>query len=410
MGRIGPQGPGVAGVDRDVTLTARVATSWFLHPALRPGSTRRRTLVTAVRHRRRMDSRRIALVTETFYPAVDGTTTTLKQVADHLIDTGHEVVLVAPGPGLATYRRSHVARIRLRDRPGRQVRQVLEAFRPDLVHVASPGRIGRRALEHARRLGIPTLVVQHSVVDGTRAGSWSASVASRSDRVLVTADHVVGRMCTLGVSAQVWEPGVDTRAFTPALRDTWLHDKWSGAAAAQGRHVVVGYAGSLHERHGVRRLPELAALPGARLVVIGDGPQRAWLARHLPRARFTGELRTGELAVALASLDVLVHPGEQETCCHALREAAASGVPVVAPRAGGAPRVVRDLETGLLYDPAAPPALRRAVESVVGDRHRGLMGMRARELATARGWTDACAELVADHYAPLLARPAVRAG
>ena len=99
---------------------------------------------------------------------------------------------------------------------------------------------------------------------------------------------------------------------------------------------------------------------------------------------------------------MLVHPGEEETCCHALREAAASGLPVVAPRAGGAPDVVRDLETGLLYDPATGSGLRRAVESVAGDRHRALLGDRGRELST-RTWTDACGELVADHYAPLLA-------
>lgn len=351
-----------------------------------------------------MESRRIALVTETFYPAVDGTTTTLKHVADHLIDAGHEVLVVAPGPGLATYRRSHVARIRPLDKPGRQVREVLQTFRPDLVHVASPGRVGRKALKYAGRLGIPSLVVQHSVVDDDDAERWLAKVAARSDRVLVTADHVVGRMCSLGLATPVWEPGVDTRAFTPAVRDTWLHDKWSGSRSRQGRGVVVGYAGSLHRRHGVRRLPEVATLPGVRLVVVGDGPQRPWLARHLPHARFTGELLPGELATALASLDLLVHPGEQETCCHALREAAASGVPAVAPRSGGAPRVVRDLETGLLYDPAAPRGLRRAVESLVGDRHRGLLGERARELAGARSWGDACAELVAEHYAPLLDR------
>ena len=86
-----------------------------------------------------METRRIALVTEKFYPAVDGTTTTLKQVADHLIDAGHEVLIVAPGPGLGTYRRSHVARIRPLDKPGRQVREALEKFDPDLVHVTSPG-------------------------------------------------------------------------------------------------------------------------------------------------------------------------------------------------------------------------------------------------------------------------------
>ena len=124
---------------------------------------------------------------------------------------------------------------------------------------------------------------------------------------------------------------------------------------------MVGFVGSLEARHGVRRLAELASVPGIRPVVIGDGSLRRWLSSRLPQAKLTGALETGDLTVALASLDLLVHPGEHETCCHALREAAASGTPVVAPRSGGAPHVVRNLETGLLYDAADPHGLRRAV-------------------------------------------------
>ena len=339
-----------------------------------------------------METRRIALVTEKFYPAVDGTTTTLKQVADHLIDAGHEVLIVAPGPGLGTYRRSRVARIRPFDKPGRQVREALEKFEPDLVHVTSPATLGRKALKHARRLGVPTLVVQHSI----------PLLAPRADLVVATSTFLAARLGELGIDGPVWEPGVDTRAFNPELRDQWLHDKWSRARSRDGRQVVVGYAGSLHKRHGVRRLAELADVAGIRLVVIGEGPQRVWLERHLPRAKFTGALTTGDLAAALASLDLLVHPGEEESCCHALREAAATGLPVVAPRAGGAPAGGRARETGLLYDPESPTGLRHAVESVAGDRHRALMGTRGRELST-RSWSDACAELVVEHYAPLLA-------
>lgn len=341
---------------------------------------------------------RIALVTEKFYPAVDGTTTTLKQVADHLIDHGHELLIVAPGPGLSTYRHSRVARIRPWDKPGGQVRRALAAFGPDLVHVTSPALLGSKALKHARRLGARTVVVQHSPVPDLARELWLTRVAARADRVLVTAEHLATRLHGWGADAHVWEPGVDADAFSPGLRDAWLHDKWARSRSREGARVVVGYAGSLHKRHGVRRLVEVATLPGARLVVIGEGPQLPWLQRHAPGARFTGPLLHGDLAVALASLDVLVHPGDEETCCHALREAAASGVPVVAPRSGGAPRVVRDLETGLLYDPAAPRGLRRAVESVVGDRHRALMGARGRELSARRSWRDACAELVEEHY------------
>ena len=346
---------------------------------------------------------RIALVTEKFYPAVDGTTTTLKQVADHLIDAGHEVLIVAPGPGLSTYRRSHVARIRPLDKPGRQVREALTSFAPDLVHVISPATLGRKALKHARRLGVHTVVVQHAGVPDLARDLWLAKVAARADRIAVTADHLAARLHGWGVDSHVWEPGVDVHAFTPDLRDAWLHDKWSRSRSRDGARVVVGYAGSLHKRHGVRRLAEIADLPGVQLVVIGDGPQLPWLRRHAARARFTGPLLGGDLATALASLDVLVHPGPDETCCHALREAAASGVPVVAPRSGGALRVVRDLETGLLYDPSTASGLRRAVESVAGDRHRSLMGARARELSALRGWQDACRELVEEHYAGAVA-------
>ncbi|MEO9325851.1 glycosyltransferase [Nocardioides sp. C4-1] len=340
---------------------------------------------------------RIALVTETFYPAVDGTTTTLKAVADRLVDLGHTVRIIAPGPGLTTYRTSTVVRLRPLEPTGPQVRTALEQFSPDLVHVASPGTLGRKALKHTQRMGLPSLVVEQSAVLDQSADYWRSRVADRADRVLVTSPWMVDRLGEFGADVGLWRPGVDTAAFTPALRDQWLHDSWSRARSAAGPQVVVGYVGGLHKRHGVRRLAELAALPHVRPVIIGAGAQRDWLESRLPGARLTGALSTGDLTIAVPTLDVLVHPGEHETCCSALREASAAAVPVVAPRAGGAPDVVRHLESGLLYDPADPRAFRRAVESVVADRHRRLLGARGRELASARTWTDAVDELVV-HY------------
>lgn len=350
---------------------------------------------------------RIALVTETFYPAVDGTTTTLKAVADRLVDLGHTVRFIAPGPGLATYRTSKVVRVRPLEPTGVQVRAALEQFAPDLVHVTSPGALGRKALKHTSRAGIPSLVVEQSPVLDQSADYWRARVAERADRVLVTSQWMVDRLAEFDVDADLWRPGVDTAAFTPALRDQWLHDSWSRARSADGAQVVVGYVGGLHKRHGVRRLAELSSIRGIRPVVIGAGSQREWLESRLPGARMTGPLCTGDLTVALPTLDVLVHPGEHETCSHALREAAAAGVPVVAPRAGGALDVVRHLETGLLYDPADHRGFRRAVEAVVADRHRGLLGARGRELALERGWGDAVDDLVG-HYAALVPAPAAR--
>jgi phosphatidylinositol alpha 1,6-mannosyltransferase len=118
--------------------------------------------------------------------------------------------------------------------------------------------------------------------------------------------------------------------------------------------------------------------------------------------RFTGELKPRQAAAAMASLDVLVHPGPRATCAHPLREAAACGVPVVAPRSGGAPDVVEHLGTGLLYDPTRPMALADAVAAVVADPSRRLLGEHARERIGRRTWRDAVDELVHEHYAALL--------
>lgn len=352
-----------------------------------------------------MDTSRIALVTDSCYPATDGTTTTIKAVADRLIDRGSDVLVVAPGPGLADYRGSRVARVRPLDKPGRQVREALDAFSPDLVHVTSSGPLGRKALKHARRLDVPTLMVQQSPVVDLAADHWRATVADRSDRMLVTAPWMIDRVAELGGTAELWEPGVDTRAFTPRVRDARLHDTWARAkqrrAAGQEPLVVVTFVGSLHRRHGVRRLVAAAGLPGTRLVVVGDGPQKAWLRSRIPHAVFTGALGTGDLATALASSDVFLHPGQDETCCHATREAMASGLPVVAPRAGGARDLVLPLQTGLLHDPDDPAAMVRALEAVVADRHRGLLGLRGREVALTRDWVAATDELVDVHHRDL---------
>lgn len=344
---------------------------------------------------------RIAISSEAFYPAVDTDTRTVKAVLDHLIDAGHDVLLLAPAPGLSDYRGATVARITLLEGRGAQVREALLNFGAESLISVSPAKIGRKALKHARRLDVPTLVVQASPVATLDAEVWSRTVGARADRLVVTAPWMKQRVADLGVAdAEVWEPGVDARAFTPALRDAYLHDSYAKARSKGGARIVVGHAGELRRRHGVRRLVDAARVPGGRLVVIGEGPQRTWLENQVTDAKFTGALASGELATALASLDFLVQPSEIETCGHLVRAALASGVPVVAPNAGGSPGIVRDGETGLLYDPSEPKALRKAVSHLLADPElRTRLGVRARELSETRDWTVAATELLELHLA-----------
>ncbi len=314
------------------------------------------------------------------------------------VDTVREVRVVAPAPGLRDYRGAEVVRVSPLAATGGQVRAAVDSFSPDVVLAVDPfpgpGGLGRKALSQAGRTGVRTVVLQRSAVPTAAWALWRSRVADRADLLLTTSRWLQTRFAAGGVRAEVWSPGVDSCAFTPALRDDWLHRHWSRASSRPEPLVVVGYAGELRKRHGVRRLAALADVPGVRPVLLGDGQQREWLAQRLPQAKITGALGTGDLAVALASLDVLVHPGEEEGCCHVLRAAAASGVPVVAPRAGGAPEVVRHLETGLLHAPGSGSDLRRAVASLVADSRRAPMGARARALAEQRSWTLAVDELV----------------
>lgn len=113
-------------------------------------------------------------------------------VLDRLIDTGHDVTILAPGPGLTSYRRNVVCRVRVLDRPGRQVGAALEAARPDVVHVVTPGLLGRQALEHSRRLGVPSLVVQQSPVGDLGWDRWRSGAARASSW------GTSGRLATLG--------------------------------------------------------------------------------------------------------------------------------------------------------------------------------------------------------------------
>lgn len=368
---------------------------------------------------------RVAIVTESFLPQVNGVTNSVRHVVDHLVDHGHDVLVVAPSPGLGDYRGVPVVRARSvavprystfpMGLPDRAVEAALADFRPDVVHLASPIALGAVGLRAARRLGIPTVAVfqtdipgflrQYGIPADAPVARWVARIHRRSTRTLVPSRASYDQLAGLGVpNLHVWGRGVDLDLFGPANRQPELHAKWSRAGKrTNGDLVVVGYVGRLAAEKQVRRLKELRDLPGSRLVVIGDGPERDWLERKLPDAKFTGMLGGVELARAFASLDVFVHTGEQETFCQTVQEAQASGVPVVAPAAGGPLDLVVPGLTGLLYDPSEAADLRAGVESLVRDE-----GLRARlargglDRVAGRSWETVVDELVDVHYAAVV--------
>ncbi len=362
---------------------------------------------------------RIAIVTESFLPQVNGVTNSVLRMCEHLRLRGHEALVIAPGGGAGTgaaqepggWAGMPVIRVPSVPLPGYTSHRVawpwpamtatLRAFRPDLVHLASPTLLGAQAVTVADRLGVPSVAVYQTDLAAyagryvTPAASralwrWLRWVHAQADLTLAPSSAAVADLARHGIPrVELWPRGVDLERFHPSRRDPRLR-----RSLAPGGGVLVGYVGRLATEKQVELLAAVQDLPGVRLLVIGDGPSRPQLERLLPAAHFLGLRHGDELAALVASLDLFVHTGQHETFCQAAQEALAAGVPVVAPASGGLLDLVADGVNGVLYRPGDGEALRAATAGLVTDRaRRRALGAGARPSVTARSW-----EAVGDAY------------
>jgi len=384
--------------------------------ALLPKARRDRATLVPLQ-RRRTDTRRlrVLVVAESFLPQVNGVTNSVRRVLEHLAAEGHRAALVAP-TGPETYAGFPVVHARGASLPfyqefriGLETRRRLRAemlrFQPDVVHVASPATLGHQAIRAARDLGIPTVAIyQTDLVGfaeryGVPGGAAAMAALTRRvhlavDRTLAPSTASIDQLEAMAVPRVArWPRGVDLDAFAPGHRSAELH-----AELAPGGEVLVGYVGRLAPEKELGLLAGVARVPGVRVVVVGGGPEEGRLRSLLPGAAFLGVLHGEELSRACATLDVFVHTGRHETYCQAAQEALASGVPVVAPRAGGPVDVVDDGVTGFLYQPGNGTELRRHVESLVADPDlRARVARAAYDAVQGRSWR-VVNELLVEHY------------
>src|SRR5581483_10148735 len=226
--------------------------------------------------------------------------------------------------------------------PRPRIAGILRDFDPDVVHLASPAMLGYGGLQAARFLGMPTVAVFQTDVPGfaesygvgvaTRAAwAWFRHLHRHADRTLAPSSSAIENLTAHGIPrVHLWARGVDIAGFAPSARDDALRRHWS----PDGKPIV-GFVGRLAPEKHVERFTALAAAGDVQVVIVGDGVDRAKLQSAMPAAVFTGALYGDELARAYASMDVFVHTGEHETFCQVVQEALASGLPVIAPDAGG---------------------------------------------------------------------------
>ena len=360
---------------------------------------------------------RVAVLAESFLPHMNGVTGSVLQVLRHLAEAGHETLVIAPKSGEVTAD-LHGARTELlRSVPlpsypevrvvfarAARLAAVLRSFDPDVVHLASPFILGWQGVAAADALRIPSVAIYQTDVVAyaekygmpvatTAVAAHIARLHRRATLTLAPSSSSVRQLEQLGVDRlRRWGRGVDAERFRPARRS----EAWR-ARIAQGRHII-GYVGRLAPEKQVADLRALAGIPGSQLVVVGDGPSRAALEVLLPDAVFTGHLSGVDLAEAVASFDVFVHPGESETFGQTIQEALASAVPVVATGVGGPVDLVRSSVDGWLYRPGDLADMRARVEDLLGDgAKRRAFAEAAHESVRDRTWDALCGALV-NHY------------
>lgn len=374
---------------------------------------------------------RVAVVSESFLPTINGVSNSVQKVLRHLQDHGHEAIVIVPAAGapreFAGFRVHEVPALAYRQfpvgLPNPMVQKLIADFRPDVIHAASPFLLGAQAIAAGNRLGIPSVAIFQTDVAGYARRNHLGAATKVAWRIvrwihegaaltLVPSTASMADLERAGIgNLSRWGRGVDLTTYHPRNRQDAATTALRDQLAPHGE-TVVGYVGRLAPEKQVERLSALRGVDNLHLAIVGDGPSMPSVQRALRGmpVTFLGALGGSALATAYASFDLFVHTGTEETFGQTVQEAHASGLPVVAPRAGGPIDLVDHGTNGYLFDPEGNAQLRDQVATLVADSAlRSRMGEAGRRAVLGRSWEAICGELMG-HYETLVAQRRVLAG
>lgn len=360
---------------------------------------------------------RIAVVTESWPPEINGVATTIARVVEGLATRGHGIQLVRPRQrgGDDASPVSDLQQVLTRGVPipryphltmGLPARRTLiDAWRhqrPDIVHIATEGPLGWSALRAARALDLPVssdfrtnfqAYSRHYGIGWLNAPivGYLRGFHNAAQATMVPTRALADELRSQGFrNLQVVGRGVDTERFTPAKRSTSLRATWG----ADDGVPVVGCVGRLAaEKNLELTIDAYRAIrhrrPDALLLFIGDGPMRTALQSACPDALFAGSRRGDDLATHYASLDALLFPSRTETFGNVTIEAMASGLPVVAFELAAASQLIRSGINGLAAPAAdAPRFIDHAVRLALNPTFARALGTQARADVQPHSWSS----------------------
>ena len=362
-----------------------------------------------------LSPKRIALFTGAYNHIADGVSLTLNRLVDYLEQQGAEVLVFAPtikNPPIdhaGTLVAAPSVRMPLPNRAEyrltthfpRRIRKALDDFKPSIIHIASPDRLGQGALKYGQKNDIPVVSTYHThfssylsyyKLDFLENWFWGylRNFYEACEEVYVPSESMIDVLETHGIAdnLHLWERGVVTERFNPGRRSM----DWRRDLGIADDEVVISFISRLVWEKGLDIYAEV--LEGLdkkgiahRSLVVGDGPARAELEKRLPNTLFLGHQGGNDLATAYASSDIFLFPSETETFGNVTLEAMASGIPPVCANATGSRSLIRDGVTGFLAPPRNGAAFLKYVEQLVTDKAlREKMGQLSLKRAQAYDW------------------------
>jgi phosphatidylinositol alpha 1,6-mannosyltransferase len=309
----------------------------------------------------------------------------------------------------------------------RLMRQKLEEFRPDVVHVTGPSHAGLLGTLIAHQMRVPIAASWHTNLHEfasrrlERKLAWLSEprrkyIGRQTERASLELTLWFYRVAKLlfapnpelvdmlnarrGGPAYLMQRGIDTDLFSPRRR------------TREGGEFTIGFVGRLSPEKNVRMLAQLeqalheSGFQDIRFMIVGDGSEREWLQKNMKRAIVPGILRGTELAEAYANMDVFVFPSLTDTFGNVVLESMASGVPAVVMAAGGPRYLVQPGVNGYVAN-SLQEIMRAVLLLQFSKSLRSKMAADARTTALSYSWDNVFFRIYR-RYDELLNAPAGR--
>ncbi|WLR52795.1 glycosyltransferase family 1 protein [Bacillus tianshenii] len=372
---------------------------------------------------------KIAIVTETFLPSTDGIVTRLCESIKWLRKEGHEILIIAPDGGVYEYEGARVEGVPPRSfflyknkkfaYPSRKVKDALDKFSPDLVHVVNPAFLGVSGIYYARKRKDPLVASYHTNVPKyadyyrvsfVKPALWwfFRTLHNRADMNLCTSQTIKDELDGKGFkNVHLWTRGVAVERFGPEKKTTDMRNRLTGGNPNKTLLLYVGRLAPEKEIEKIKHVIEKKQ--NFCLAIVGDGPHREQLEKHFAGTDtvFTGFMHGEELAEAYASADVFVFPSTTETLGLVILEAMASGLPIVAADSGPTREQIEHEQDGLLYNPDEAGSFSKTLLRLNDESFRQQLAKNAYETGQDFGWDKPSRQLYSFYQEVLASQPAL---